>query len=298
MNENKKVFFIINKYSGTGFRESVEGRIIDYCAARHWECTIEYTQGRGHATELARTAVNQQSNFVVVAGGDGTVNEAARGLRHTNVPMAILPTGSGNGLARHLHLPISFAKALHVLDSLQPIAMDTISINEHVSVNVSGIGFDGHIASLFGKNGKRGLAGYTKLAVKEFMRFQEFASRAELDGEKTQSKNFIVAIANSSQFGNNARIAPQASVCDEWLDICLVKKVPLSHSIGFARKMFTGNLHQSRFVTIYKAKQAHLQFDKPLPYHIDGEPQEPQQYFRVSVVPRSLMVMVPANAAV
>lgn len=293
MSENKKVFFIINKYSGAGFRESLEGRIIDYCGRQKWECTLEFTRQRGHATELARQAVNLRHDLVVAVGGDGTVNETAQGLIGSAVPLAIIPKGSGNGLARHLGIPISFVKSLEGLAALNTISMDTIAINGRLSVNVSGIGFDGHVAGLFGKDGKRGLAGYTRLTLREFIRFKEFEGQFILDGQSMTSKNFLIAIANSSQFGNNARIAPHASVCDEYMDVSFVKKVPLAHAVGFARNLFTGHIDRSRFVALHKAKHVRLRFHEPIPYHVDGEACGSEKEFTITLQPGTLKVLVP-----
>ncbi|MEJ0057640.1 MAG: diacylglycerol kinase family protein [Bacteroidota bacterium] len=236
---SEKVFFIVNKYSGTGFQDSLEGRIIDMCALLNLEATIEYTQHKGHATELARQAVADGFMRVFAMGGDGTINEVAQALVNTTTAMGILPKGSGNGLARHLHIPLKTSMALTLLEKYSVIAMDTLIVNNHISVNVSGIGFDGHVAGKFGKNGKRGLIGYGKLVLKEFLRFKEFPVEMSLDGKLLKRKSFILALANSSQFGNNAKVSPFASVCDELIDVCFIKKVPISQAVGFAQKMFS-----------------------------------------------------------
>jgi len=293
MGENKKVFFIINKYSGTGFRPEVEGRIIDRCSELGLECTIEFTQSRGHATELARQAVKENFKIAFAMGGDGTVNEVAQGLVHTSTIMGILPKGSGNGLARHLKIPLQFKHALELLANHQVISMDTFTVNDHLSVNVSGIGFDGHIAGLFGKNGTRGLMGYVKLVAKEFTRFKEFPVEAMIDGNLFRSSAFILAIANASQFGNNARVAPSASVCDQQLDICSLKKVPFSQAIGFGIKMFSGNIDKSSFVEMRKGQKMNIEFSSPMPYHIDGEPLPPSSSFNIVIQPSSLRMLIP-----
>lgn len=293
MTETKKVFFIINRFSGTGYQDSIEGRIIDECAALNYGCTIEYTQQRGHATELAQQAVAEKFDMAFAVGGDGTVNEVAQGLIGSNVSMGILPKGSGNGLARHLGIPMKFASALKLLTSSQMINMDTISINGKLSVNVSGIGFDGHVAGMFGKNGKRGLAGYTKLVLKEFVSYKEIEAKVVVDGIAHQTHSFIIALANSSQFGNNARVAPLASVCDELIDICFIRKVPFTHVVGFAAKMFTGTLDKSSLVKMYKGKSISIQFPKAVAYHIDGEPQDPASSFDVHIDSGRLRMLVP-----
>ena len=174
MSENNKVFFIINKYSGASYRPEVEGRIITACGQLNLECSIEFTKERGHATELARQAVEQDFRTIFAVGGDGTVNEVAQGIVNTPATMGILPKGSGNGLARHLCIPMSFMKSLATLSSRQTIKMDTVLVNGRLSVNIAGIGFDGHAAGLFGKDGKRGLIGYARLVIKEFRASRNF----------------------------------------------------------------------------------------------------------------------------
>ena len=295
MDESKKVFFIINRFSGTGYQDSIEGRIIDACAALNYGCTIEYTRQRGHATELAQRAVAENFDIAFAVGGDGTVNEVAQGLIGSHVAMGILPKGSGNGLARHLGIPMKFTEALKVMKSSQVINMDTMSVNGKLSVNVSGIGFDGHVAGMFGQNGKRGLAGYTKLVLKEFISYKELEAQVTVDGTSHQTNSFIIALANSSQFGNNARVAPLASVCDELIDVCFIRKVPFSHVIGFATKMFTGTLDKSSLVKIYKGKKISIAFPKAVAFHIDGEPQAPASEFNVHIDAGRLRMLVPTH---
>ncbi len=292
MTENR-VFFIINKYSGSGFQSAIEGRIIDACAQLKLEATIEYTLFKGHATELAHRAVTEGFTRVFAMGGDGTVNEVARALVHTSTSLGIIPMGSGNGLARHLQIPLSVHHSLQLLNDHNVIAMDTFLINDHLSVNVSGIGFDGLVAGKFGKNGKRGLIGYCKLIMKEFYRFKEFKAEVILDGKILQRQSFILALANSSQFGNNAIITPFASVCDQLIDVCFVKKVPILHAIGFAWKLFTGHMHRSAYVEILQGKQVTIKFGEPMPFHIDGESMEPTKDFNIVLSPASLRMIVP-----
>src|SRR5258706_6336970 len=216
----KRALFVINKYSGGKYRPEVEGRIISACKDLGIECDIEFTKSKGHAIELSGNAAAENFDIVFAVGGDGTVNEVAQGLVGTETPMGILPKGSGNGLARHLGIPVDFKKALKILKHHSVLKMDTMRVNENLSVNVSGIGFDGHIANLFANKANRGLLGYTQLTMKEFFSFAEFPAKVKLDDEEITTEHpFIIAIANSSQFGNNARIAPQASVTDQLIDL-------------------------------------------------------------------------------
>jgi diacylglycerol kinase (ATP) len=296
MNENKKVFFIINKFSGGGYLPEVEGRIITRCGALNLECTIEFTKERGHAKELAREAVSRHFDVVFAVGGDGTVNEVAQGLIHTKVAMGILPKGSGNGLARHLGIPLKLNHALNLLESSRQENIDTIWVNDQLSVNVSGIGFDAHIAGLFGKHGKRGLANYAKLSLREYSAFEEFQAEVILDGNKINRDVFMLSIANSAQFGNNAKIAPYASVCDGWIDVCFLKKVPFISLAGFTQKMFSGKINQSKYMEIIQAKKLAIHFANPVAYHLDGEPMNPERDFSVGILTKSLNVLLPEHS--
>ena len=294
---SKNALFIVNKFSGGEYQPEVEGRIIEKCKSSDIECRIEFTQSRGHATELAQWAVDQKMDFVFAVGGDGTVNEVAQGLVGSAVAMGILPKGSGNGLARHLQMPMDFKKSIELIPNHQDKMIDTMLINGKLSVNVSGIGFDGHVAAMFANKAKRGLFGYAKLVFNEFRKFKSFGASVTMNGKTFDVKSFIIAIANSSQFGNNAMVAPQASVCDELIDVCFIKKIPLLQAAGFARKMFTGTLDQSRFVEIQKSGKLSIQLNEPIAFHIDGEALDATKAFEAVIKPASLKVLLPIKSA-
>ena len=293
---SKSALFIVNKFSGGGYRPDVEGRIIEKCRGSNIECRIEFTQNRGHATELAQWAVEQKVDFAFAVGGDGTVNEVAQGLVGSNVAMGILPKGSGNGLARHLKMAMAFKKSLDIISHHEQEMIDTMLINGKLSVNVSGIGFDGHVAAMFAGKAKRGLVGYTKLVLSEFRNFKPFEASVTMNGKTFDTKSFIIAIANSSQFGNNARVAPQASVCDQLIDVSFIQKIPFTQAAGFAGKMFTGKLDRSRFVDIYKSQKLSIQLSRPVAFHIDGEAMPAAAIFDAAVKPASLKVLLPTKS--
>lgn len=292
MNEAKKILFIVNKFAGTGYRSEVEGRILTTCEKHDVECTIEFTEGPGHATELARKAAASDVRAVVAVGGDGTLNEVAQGLLHTNMPMGLIARGSGNGLARHLGIPLAIPSALENLFTGKILSMDTFTMNGKVSLNVSGIGFDGHIANLFGGKTKRGLTGYTKLALREFLRFREFESAITIAGKVLKRKAFVLAVANSSQYGNNACIAPSASVTDGLLHINVLKKIP-PYRFDFVYAFFSKRIHRSTFCEIHQTPDLTVETSVPVPYHVDGEPCGVAQSFHIAVSPASLKVIVP-----
>lgn len=295
MSEVKNLLFIVNKFAGTGYQPQVEGRILTACEKFDIECSIEFTAGRGHATELAKEGVAKKFNRIIAVGGDGTVNEVARGLLHTATPMGIIPKGSGNGLARHLGINMKIDPALEQVLGGNVISMDTFRMNDHLSLNVSGIGFDGHIANLFGAGKKRGFWGYTKLVVQEYLRYSEFDSSLFIDGHSPlHFQSFMIAIANSSQYGNNARVAPLASVMDQSLQLAVVKKVPAQRGFPFAYQMFTGKLETGKDYECLAFQKGTIQVSKPIAFHIDGEPCGYTNEFKIEILPKSLQMIVPA----
>lgn len=294
-NEGKKVLFIVNKHAGTGFRPELEGRMMDTSARYGAECTIEFTQARGHATALAQQAAAKGFDFVVAVGGDGTINEVAQGVMQHKIPMGIIPRGSGNGLARHLGIPLNIPDGLKTLFNSKVLNMDTFTVNGKLSLNVSGIGFDGRIANLFAEKTKRGLSGYVSLVLKEYFAFQPFDVEIRVHDTVMKRSTFIIAIANSSQYGNNARIAPQASVCDERLHLTLLKKIP-AYRFDFMYNFFSGELKESPLCEMLDTDMLKIKTLRPVPFHVDGEPCGEQDEFIIQVLPAALPVLIPKGS--
>lgn len=294
MSEVKHVLFIVNKYAGTGYQPQVEGRILMACSKFDVECTIEFTAGPGHATELAKEGVSKKFDIVVAVGGDGTLNEVARGLLNTKTPMGIIPKGSGNGLARHLGISMKIDRALEQLLTGQAVHMDTFRLNNKLSLNVSGIGFDGHIANLFAKNKKRGFWTYARLVTLHYLTYKEFVAELEMENHAfAKHKSFMIAIANASQYGNNARVAPNASVTNESLQTAIIKKVPAQTGFQFAYQMFTGKLKTGKYYTCLTVNNGLIKVAEPTAYHVDGEPCGHATEFTIEVLPHSLAMITP-----
>jgi len=296
MSEVKNVLFIVNKYSGTGYQPQVEGRILTACEKFDIECSIEFTADRGHATELAKEGVIKKFDRIIAVGGDGTVNEVARSLLYTTTPLGIIPKGSGNGLSRHLGISMKIDLALDQILNGQVITMDTFRMNDHLSLNISGIGFDGHVANLFGAGQKRGFWGYARLVVREYLGYREFEASLHLNNHSYSHKPFIIAIANSSQYGNNAKVAPIASVTDQSLQLAIIKKVPAQRGFHFGYQMLTGKLETSRDYECLAFQQGTIQVLHPVAYHIDGEPCGHSDSFKIELLPGSLNMIVPESS--
>jgi diacylglycerol kinase (ATP) len=297
MSEVKNVLFIVNKFSGKGYQPEVEGRMLNACEKFDIECSIEFTTHRGHATDLAREGVAKNFNRIIAVGGDGTVNEVARGLLHAAVPMGIIPKGSGNGLARHLGISMNMDKALDQILRGEVIQMDTFKMNDHLSLNVSGIGFDGHVANLFSVGQRRGFWGYSKVVLREYLSYPEFEATLQLKGQSASAqKSFMIAIANSSQYGNNAKVAPIASVMDQSLQLAIIKKVPAQRGFHFGYQMFTGNLKTGVDYECLSLQECTIHVPTPTAFHIDGEPLGHSTSFKIQLLPHSLHMIVPAES--
>lgn len=294
MSEVKNVLFIVNKYAGTGYLPQVEGRILTACAKFDVECTIEFTSSPGHATDLAKEGSKKDFDIVVAVGGDGTLNEVARGLLNSKTPMGIIPKGSGNGLARHLGISMKMEQALEQVLTGKVVEMDTFRLNGKLSLNVSGIGFDGHIANLFAKKKKRGFWTYARLVTIHYLTFKEFDAELELENhEFAKHKSFMIAIANASQYGNNARVAPKASITNNSLQIVILKKVPAQRGFRFAYQMFTGRLKTGKYYTCLTTNNGVIKVDRPTAYHVDGEPCGHASEFKIEIFPHSLQMITP-----
>jgi diacylglycerol kinase (ATP) len=294
MSEVKNVLFIVNKYAGAGYQPQVEGRILTACAKFDVECTIEFTSGPGHATDLAKEGSKKNFDIVVAVGGDGTLNEVARGLLNSKTPMGIIPKGSGNGLARHLGISMKMDKALEQLLTGKAVKMDTFRLNGKLSLNVSGIGFDGHIANLFAKKKRRGFWTYARLVTLHYINFKEFTAELELEDHAfTRHTAFMIAIANASQYGNNAQVAPQASITNNSLQTAILKKVPAQRGFRFAYQMFTGRLKTGKDYACLTMNNGTIKVDQPTAYHVDGEPCGHATEFKIEILPHSLQMITP-----
>ena len=213
----QRILFLINPISGIGKQKTVEKIIEKELNPDRIKYEIAYTQYRRHAHELSKEAVGK-FDAVVAVGGDGTVNEVGSALINTDTALAIIPTGSGNGLARYLDIPIRVNKAMQVINEMTTKKIDSVLINDYVSLNVAGIGFDGHISHCFADLKSRGPLAYLRLINKEFIKYQSETYHITIEDKTYEVPAFLISFANSSQWGNNIQIAPGAKIDDGLID--------------------------------------------------------------------------------
>ncbi|HVS51167.1 MAG TPA: YegS/Rv2252/BmrU family lipid kinase [Opitutaceae bacterium] len=291
-----KARFIFNPTSGRNRRRPWLARTIrDFISARALDADLATTEGPGHATELARDAVQAGCPLVVAVGGDGTMNEVAQALRHTPTALALVPCGSGNGLALHLRLPRSLGVALDLIagDRSRVAALDTGSANGLPFFNAMGLGLDADVSRRFNTLTKRGLPAYarTALAVVRELRHESVTITAE--GRRETLDVLLLAIANSDQYGNNARIAPGARVDDGLLDLVAVGPTGFFGAAALAARLFLGNVDRSAHVRRWRGAHFLLERRAAGVIHTDGETHLTDPKIEIAVHPRSLRVLVP-----
>ena len=288
--------FIINPISGrTTGRLNVPTLLEQLLDKQRYNPTVILTEYPGHATEIAQQAAAEGVSVVCAVGGDGTVNEVARGLLQTNASLAILPRGSGNGLARHLGIPLNLNQAIAILNQGQRSAIDSATINEHPFFCTAGIGFDAHISSVFAANTKRGLQTYVKLVLQEFFRFKPLQATLRLNQQQLETNFFVLAFGNASQYGNNAYIAPMADIRDGLLDVCLIRHLNVRKAIALSYGLITKRLATSGHAEYFTSRDIEVQGEQALPFHADGEFMGKATTFKVKILPLSLHVIVPTE---
>jgi diacylglycerol kinase family enzyme len=219
------------------------------------------------------------------------VNEIASVLVGSDKYLGIIPMGSGNGLATFLGIPFQVKEALELINQFNFTRIDSATLNGHPIFNVSGIGFDAQISTRFARDKTRGLWGYIRNTFAEVLKYRPQWYILKLDGKTIQRKAFMISLANSSQYGNNAHISPNASLTDGLLDICVVKPFPLYMFPVLAYRMFSKTADRSAYLEIFKIKEALIQRDVPGPVHLDGEPIELEAELHIVVNPASLNVI-------
>jgi len=283
-----KIRFIINPISGIGKQKGIEDVIKRYLVFSY---DIVYTKKCGDATILSKKAIKDKKDIVIAVGGDGTVSECSKALIGSNVAIGVIPCGSGNGFAYHIGMKKDIKKAILQLNISTLKTIDSCTANDERFVNVSGIGFDAHIANLFANNKKRGFFNYLKLIIKE-LSYQPEYYKIEYNNTKKEVKAYLIAFANTSQYGNDFEISPFAKLDDGLIDFVIVKvfskwKIPF-----FLLKVAKGKVHLSKNVEIIKSKEMSIESKNRL-VHLDGEPKELKSPIVVKVKPRTLKIFSP-----
>ena len=288
----KKAVFVINLISGTSDKAAIPGLIDQYLDKTKFEYEIAITQYAGHASEIASKAKDDGVDVVVAVGGDGTVNEVARAIVHSNTALGIIPCGSGNGLARHLLLPLNVRKAIDVINRSEVRQLDYGIINGYHFFCTCGMGFDAFVSMKFAEAGKRGPITYVENVLREGLKYKPETYTIEDENSTLQYKAFLISCANASQYGNNAYIAPQASMSDGLMDVIIMEPFDVFEAPQISIEMFSKTLDKNSKIKPFRTRHLHIHRDKPGVIHYDGDPVMTGADIDIELKPKGINIIV------
>ncbi len=288
----KKAVFIINLISGTSDKAAIPGLIDQYLDKTQFEYEIAVTQYAGHASEIAAKAKDDGVDVVVAIGGDGTVNEVARAIVHSSTALGIIPCGSGNGLARHLLLPLNVRKAIEVINRCEIRQLDYGIINDYPFFCTCGMGFDAFVSMKFAEAGKRGPITYVENVLREGLKYKPETYTIEDESGTLQYKAFLISCANASQYGNNAYIAPQASMSDGLMDVIIMEPFDVFEAPQISIEMFSKTLDKNSKIKTFRTRHLHIRRDKPGVIHYDGDPVMTGADIDIELKPKGINIIV------
>lgn len=293
MDRKERIIFIVNPISGTNSKNYILKSINELIDKNRFDYSIQKTEYAGHACEIAARAAQDNIDLVVAIGGDGTINEVGRSLVHTDTAMGIIPCGSGNGLARHLRIPLSARGAISVINNGIVKPIDYGKIDGHPFFCTCGVGFDAFVSLKFAQSGKRGLLTYLENTLHESLSYKPETYFIENSTGTEKHKAFLIACANASQYGNNAYIAPQATLDDGIMDITILEPFTVLDVPSLAFQLFNKTLDQNSRIKTMRDKSITIHRNTPGVFHFDGDPTMGGKDLKVEIIHKGLKVLCP-----
>ena len=291
MTEKKRIVFVVNPISGTQGKKAILKWIDERLDRSLYDYSIVKTEYAGHATQIAANAVTEKVDVVVAIGGDGTINEIARSLVHTDTALGIIPCGSGNGLARHLRIPMEPKAAIDILNRGCELCIDYGKINNIPFFCTCGVGFDAFISLKFADSGKRGLLTYLENTLHESLTYQPETYEIENEEGTMKYKAWLIACGNASQYGNDAYIAPQASLTDGLMDVTIMEPFTVLDVPSLSFQLFNKTIDQNSRVKTMRAKKIKIHRVNDGVMHFDGDPLMAGKELEVEIIPAGLRVI-------
>lgn len=291
MTEKKRIVFVVNPISGTQGKKAILKWIDERIDRSIYDYSIVKTEYAGHASQLAAAAVHDGVDVVVAIGGDGTINEIARSLVHTDTALGIIPCGSGNGLARHLRIPMEPKAAIDIINRGEQLCIDYGKINNIPFFCTCGVGFDAFVSLKFADSGKRGLLTYLENTLHESLTYQPETYEIENEEGTVVHQAFLIACGNASQYGNNAYITPQASLMDGLMDITIIEPFTVLDVPSLSFQLFNKTIDQNSRVKTMRAKKIKIHRAQEGVLHFDGDPLMAGKELEVEIIPKGLRVV-------
>lgn len=294
MKNLKKFLFIINPISGGVDKDEMIAQIEAFCDAHGIERKLYMTTGKDDREIIRKEIAEFDPGLVVAAGGDGTVNLAAELILNTGKILGILPTGSGNGLAKDLKIPqLNVNAALETLLDPNIRRIDTLSANGKFFMHICDLGFNAHVVKLFNKTRNRGLLSYIRFSIREFFKYKTFRYQIVTDRTMKKGIAFMITIANSNQFGSNLTINPDGEMDDGEFEIIIIKRFPRKQIFSILFRLMTRKINFSPYTIVLKARQAVIVTKKSKTLQYDGEILGKIREVEIKIKPQSLQVAVP-----
>lgn len=287
-----KYIFIVNPISGGKSKTKLIQYLNEFCLSNGLDFVVKHTEYAGHAKEIAKQYFDSDDTVVIAVGGDGTVNEVASSLIGARSIFHVIPCGSGNGFARHNKILLDYKKNLSAMLGFATYKyVDTCFLNDIPFFNVSGIGFDAYISQKFSQIKGRGFINYVRAVITHYRKESNNKVVLKFDRKEIAENAFFISFANTSQFGNNVHIAPEACNYDGLVDVVVVTKIPLYLMPLVAFSLFTKKKINSRYVKYYRTSMIEVDCE-PITVHVDGEPiDETYSYIKIVVSPLSLKIL-------
>lgn len=285
-----KILFFINPIAGSGKAADILPGLINSYNGDD-ELSYVFTEKDKSIASLLKHLDISDIDTLVAVGGDGTVSEIASFCYQNDKCLGIIPMGSGNGLARHLNIPLSIDEAFNLISKASISNIDIGVWNKKIFFNVAGIGYDGWVAYLFDKAPTRGFWTYLKAIMNSLNQFKKDHYSINIDGKEIEREAYLVSLANSGQYGNNTWIAPLAQIDDGLLDVVVVKSINWWNVWRLAYLIKSKNLDKAKSVEIYKGKKIIINKFEKRYAHIDGEPIMADEQIDVSIIPKALCVL-------
>ena len=288
----QKIRFIINPISGRTHRKNLPSQIEDVLNTERYDYDIQVSEYAGHSKVLAQEAVDQHYDIIAVAGGDGSINEVGTKLIGTDIALAVIPCGSGNGLSRCLNIPLDPIKALELINRKAVCKIDTVTVNDVPFISISGTGYDAQVADDYAKDARHGFNTYLRYIVRNYFTLGEKTYTIQIADKSFNTKAFFISFANSNQMGYDVPISPKASLWDGKVDLCIVRKpnpleLPIVGSYFLSR-----NMDKSPKVDILQVAEATIIRPEAAVVNIDGESVMFDKALHIKINPLSLNVIV------
>lgn len=292
--EKISIWFIINPISGGKRKKTISHKILKHLDLLRFETSFFYTEHKGHALEITNNAIKENVQIVCAVGGDGTIHEIGTRLIHSSTALAIIPRGSGNGIANHLGISKKIKKAIDCINNNRMTLMDTVSVNDSFFIGTSGFGIDALIAEKFDSDKKRGFKTYLKHSFKEFIKLKPIQIKININNKGEEIEAFMLCFANTSEFGNRFIISPHSSVKDGQIEMVIVRPFPKWKGPLIAAKFFGKTRGQSKYIETKVVTEAKIELINRIA-HYDGESFQVNKEVFLKVLPASLKVVVPMN---